>query len=344
MRAQALQLTGDFSIDALEYREVDVPEPADGEVLIRIRAVSLNYRDLMVVRGHYNPRVQKPLTLCSDAAGEVAAVGPGVDQFAVGDRVLSSFFLDWVDGPRQANNPAPSALGEAQQGVLAAYRVLPTRALVKLPDSFSFQEGSTLPCAGVTAWNALTQFQPVGPASTVLLQGTGGVSIFGLQIAHALGARTILTSSSNEKLARARELGATDTINYKTTPEWDRPVRELTGRQGATHVIEVGGAGTLPLSIRAAAPAGLVAVIGVLSGTEQPLSLLPILMQSLQVQGIYVGSTAMLRDLVQFYTDHKLKPVVDRTFPFSQAQDALRALDQAGHFGKLVITLDDASN
>ncbi|WP_419804093.1 zinc-dependent alcohol dehydrogenase family protein [Terriglobus sp.] len=344
MLAKSLQLTSDFSIDALEYRETNIPEPQADEVLVRIRAVSLNYRDLMVVRGHYNPRVQKPLTLCSDAAGEIAAIGSNVTGLKEGDRVVTSFFLDWNDGPIQSNNPWPSALGEAQQGVLTDYRVLPSHSLVKIPDSLSFAAASTLPCAGVTAWNALTRFQPITGDSTVLLQGTGGVSIFGLQIAYALGARTILTSSSDEKLARARTLGADETINYRTTPEWDRAVRYLTGKRGVTHVLEVGGAGTMPLSIRAAAPGGLVALIGVLSGTEQPLNLLPLLMHSLQLQGIHVGSTVMLRDLVQFYTEHQLKPVVDRTFLFTEAQQALRALEGAGHFGKLVITLDDSAS
>ena len=345
MRAQALQLTGDFSVDALEYRDINVPEPQADEVLVRIRAVSLNYRDLMMVRGHYNPRVQKPLTLCSDGAGEVVSVGRDVKDFQAGDRVVASFFLDWNSGPLQHNNPWPSALGEAQQGVLTTHRVFPARALVKLPDTLTFEEASTLPCAGVTAWNALTQFQPVTRDSTVLLQGTGGVSIFGLQIAHALGARTILTSSSDDKLARARELGANDVINYRTTPEWDRAVLELTQKRGVSHILEVGGATTLARSLRSAAPGGLVAIIGVLSGTEQPISVLPILMHSLQVQGIHVGSTAMLRDLIRFYTEHRIRPVVDRNFPFAQATDALRALEAANHFGKLVITLHgDASN
>ena len=344
MRAQALQLTGEFSVDALEYREIEVPEPSEGEVLVRIRAVSLNYRDLMVVRGQYNPRVQKPLTLCSDGAGEVVRVGPGVQDFVPGDRVVASFFLDWNEGPLQSNRPWPSALGEAQQGVLTTHRVLPARALVRLPEAFSFAQGSTFPCAGVTAWNALTRFQPVTAQSTVLLQGTGGVSIFGLQLAHAFGARAIITSSSTQKLNRARQLGASDAINYRETPEWDRAVSSLTQKRGATHILEVGGAGTLQLSMRAAAPGGLVAIIGVLSGTEQTLSLLPLLGHSLHIQGIYVGSTAMLRDLVQFFANHQLKPVVDQVFPFKQAQDAFRALDQAGHFGKLVVTLDGASN
>ena len=343
MRAQALQLTGDFSIDALEYREIEVPEPGEGEVLVRIHAVSLNFRDLMMVRGHYNPRVQKPLTLCSDGAGEIVALGKGVTTFQAGDRVTASFFLDWQDGPIQQNNPWPSALGDAQQGMLTTYRVLPARALVKVPDHLSYEEASTFSCAGVTAWHALTRYQPADTNSTVLLQGTGGVSIFGLQIANAFGARTILTSSSDEKLQRARSLGASETVNYKAKPEWDREVHQLTGKRGATHVVEVGGANTLPLSLRAAAPGGLIAIIGILSGTEQPLSLLPVLMHSLQLQGIYVGSTAMLRDVLAFYTQSQLKPVVDETFPFAQAKDALRALEGAGHFGKLVISLDDAA-
>lgn len=341
MRAQALQLTGDFSIDALEYRDIDVPEPAADEVLVRMNAVSLNFRDLMVVRGHYNPRVQKPLTLCSDGAGEIVQVGSNVRDFAPGDRVVASFFLDWQDGPIQQNNPWPSAMGEAQQGVLATYRTLPARALVKVPQSLTLEQASTLPCAGVTAWNALTQYQPVGKDSTVVLQGTGGVSIFGFQIAHALGARTIVTSSSDDKLKRAQALGASDTINYRSTPEWDRAVRDLTGKRGATHILEVGGAGTLPLSLKAAAPGGLIALIGVLSGTEQPLGILPLLMHSLHLQGIYVGSTSMLRDLTDFLDQHQIRPVVDETFAFSQAKQALQRMADAGHFGKLVITLND---
>lgn len=338
MTAEALQLTADFSIDALEYTQVDIPEPAADEVLVRVRAVSLNYRDLMVVRGHYNPHVQKPLTLCSDCSGDVAAVGKDVTAFAPGDRVMASFFLDWQSGPVTDAVP-PSALGEAQQGVLTTYRVFPARALVAVPASLSHEEASCLPCAGVTAWNALTQIVPANEQSTVLLQGTGGVSIFGLQIAHALGARTVITSSSDAKLQQARELGASDTINYRERPEWDREVRNVTQKHGVTHVLEVGGAGTFPLSLRSASRSALIAVIGILSGTEQPINLLPVLMNTLRVQGVYVGSTTMLHELATFLHRHGIHPIVDRTFSFQNAQDAFRHLESGSHFGKVVITV-----
>ena len=338
MQSRALQLVDAFSIDALVFNDVGVPEPGRSEVLVRIRAVSLNYRDLMVVRGHYNPHVQKPLTLCSDCAGEVVAVGSEVRTFSEGDRVVSGFFTDWLDGELTAQGAA-SALGEASQGVLTTYRLFPAAALVRVPDAFSFEQASCLPCAGVTAWNSLMHVGALSAEGTVLLLGTGGVSVFGLQVAKLAGARAIVTSSSDEKLARAKSMGADETVNYLSHPAWDREVRALTGKAGVTHILEVGGAATLPLSLRSAARGALIAMIGVLSGAEQPMNVLPILMGCLRVQGVYVGPVAMLQELADAFTAAGLLPVVDRAFPFEESKRALEHFASGSHFGKVVITL-----
>ncbi len=336
MQSRSLQLVDTFSIDSLVFNEVAVFEPGPSQVLVRIHAVSLNYRDLMVIRGHYNPHVQKPLTLCSDCAGEVVAVGREVTQWKQGDRVVANFFPEWQDGPL-TSAAAASALGEAQQGVLTEYRTFPAHALVHLAENLSFAEGSCLPCAGVTAWNSLVSLGQAGSESTVLLLGTGGVSILGLQIAKLLGAHVIITSSSEKKLQKARELGANATVNYRAEPEWDRHVRALTGKQGASHILEVGGAGTLPLSLRSAARSGFIALIGVLSGVEQPMNVLPILMNGLRMQGVYVGSVRMLQELADAFSSAGIAPVMDHVFPFAQAQDALRYMASGDHFGKIVI-------
>ncbi len=336
MRAEALQLVDEFSIDGLLFQSVEVPEPAAHEVLVGVRAVSLNYRDLMVVRGLYNPKVHKPRTLCSDGAGEVLAVGSAVRNFAVGDRVVAGFFPDWLDGPL-TDAGAASAMGEATEGVLTTARNFPAHALVKVPAALSFAEAAALPCAGVTAWNALVEIGNIGAGDTALLLGTGGVSTLALQIAHLRGATTIITSSSGAKLEQAKALGATHILHTTAETDWSRAVRDLTGGKGATHIVEVGGAGTLPMSLRAAARNGLVAMIGVLSGVEQPLNVLPVLMNGLRVQGIYVGSVAMLSRLVQTFADHDVHPAIGETFAFQQAKDAFRTLDSATHFGKVVI-------
>lgn len=338
MQATALRLSGDFSIDALSFDTVDVADPGPHEVLVKIRAASLNYRDLMLVQGHYDPNVAKPRVLCSDGAGEVVSVGTNVTAFKPGDRVVSGFFVDWVDGPPTAA-AAASALGGAVDGTLTTCRAFPAHALVHIPNGMSYEEAATFPCAAVTAWHAMVTIGNVGKDDTVLLLGTGGVSIFGLQIAKLRGARAIITSSSDEKLERARALGADHTINYRQQPEWDKAVREVTGKQGATHVLEVGGAGTLPLSLRSAAVGAQVSVIGVLTGLEQPLHIGQILMKTLRVQGIYVGSVAMLREALEAFAVAGVKPVVDKVFPFEQAGAALRSMQAGEHFGKIVITL-----
>ena len=337
MQAKALRLSGEFSIDALTFDTIDLPEPGPHDVLVAMRAVSLNYRDFMLVRGLYDPRVQKPRIPCSDGAGEVIAVGTAVTRFCVGDRVVTSFFRDWVDGPPTSAASA-SALGGAVDGTLTTHLVLPEHALVRIPDTFSWEEASTFPCAGVTAWHALVSTGNISANDTVLLLGTGGVSIFGLQIATLLGARTIITSSSDDKLERTRTLGANETINYRQYPAWEKRVYELTGKRGATHVLEVGGAGTLPLSLRSAGIGAQISLIGALTGLEQSLNIGQILMKTLRVQGIYVGSRTMLAECMDTFAAHAMKPVIDQTFAFEDAKNAFHALEQAKHFGKIVIT------
>lgn len=339
MKATALRLSGDFGIDALTFDTVDLPEPGPQQVLVAIRAVSLNYRDLMTVEGMYDPNIQKPRIPCSDGAGEVVAVGSDVSAFKIGDRVVAPFFLDWKDGP-PSPAAAASALGGPIDGTLTTHALFPQHTLAAIPATLTFEEAATFPCAAVTAWHALITTANISANDTVLLLGTGGVSIVGLQIAKLRGARTIITSSSDEKLQRARALGADETINYKQHPEWDKQVRQLTSKQGVTHVLETGGAGTLPLSLRSAAIGAQVSLIGVLTGLEQPLNIGQILMKTLRVQGIYVGSKAMLVQALQAFADKNIRPVIDKTFSFADSKQAFQALKEAQHFGKLVITID----
>ncbi len=338
MQATAVRLSGEFSLDALTFDTVGIPEPGPKDVLLRIRAVSLNQRDLMLVRGTYDPNVSKPRVLCSDGAGEVLVVGSEVTAFRPADRVVAGFFRDWVDGPLtfEASN---SAFGGAIDGVLTTHIVLPEHALVKIPEEMTFEEAATLPCAGVTAWHALVGLARTGKEDTVLILGTGGVSVVALQIAKLRGARVIITSGSDQKLKRAKALGADETINYETTPEWDKRVRELTGKRGVTHVIETGGAATLPLSMRSAALNGRISIIGLISGVEQPVDLRQVIGRALTIQGIYVGSVTMLRELAEAFASTRTHPVIDQTFPFDRSVDALRSLQTAEHFGKIVITL-----
>lgn len=326
----------DFSgADALRCEELPNPVPGPGQVLVRVKATSLNYRDLLVAKGLYNPKLPLPMVPLSDAAGEVAEVGPGVARVKPGDRVAGIFMQTWIDGGADETK-AKSALGAAIPGVLAEYVVFDQQGLVPIPEHLSYEEAATLPCAAVTAWHALVVSGRVRAGETVLVQGTGGVSLFALQFARLSGARVIATSSRDEKLDRARQLGATDGINYKTTPDWDARVRELTGGVGVDHVIEVGGAGTLPKSLRAVRMGGHIAQIGVLSGAGE-VNPMPILMRNLRVQGIFVGSRAMFEAMNRAIALHQLRPVVDRVFPFDEAAEALRHLERGAHFGKVVI-------
>jgi NADPH:quinone reductase-like Zn-dependent oxidoreductase len=334
MRAQELQNA--FGIDSLTPVGRPEPRPGPREVLIKVRACSLNYRDLMMVKGVYNPKLRLPFVPLSDGAGEVAAVGEGVTRVKVRDRVAGAFMPGWVAGePTEAR--AKTALGGGGTGMLAEFVVLPEDGVVPVPPHLTHEDAATLPCAAVTAWHALVTEGHVKAGDTVLTQGTGGVSLFALQFARLLGARVIATSSSDAKLERVRALGASDGINYKTTPDWDKKARELTGEVGVDHVVEVGGAGTLGRSLRAVRYGGRVSLIGVLAGGSAELNTLPMLMKNVCVQGIFVGSREMFEAMNRAIALHQLRPVVDRVFPFEQVREALRYMESGAHFGKVCI-------
>jgi NADPH:quinone reductase-like Zn-dependent oxidoreductase len=322
-------------IDSLAKSEKDIPKPGPGEVLIRVHAVSLNYRDLLILQGKYMRGLKVPLIPMSDGAGEVADIGPGVTRFRRGDRVAGIFMQTWLSGPVSPTVPR-SALGGSIDGMLAEYVVLNESGVVQIPAHLSYEEAATLPCAGVTAWNALTDWG-LTPGSTVLVQGTGGVSIFALQFAKLAGARVIATSSSDDKLKKVTELGASDGINYKSNPNWDSRATELTGGIGVDHVIEVGGPGTIARSMNAVRVGGRISVIGLLSGTDVTVSPMPILGKQIQVQGIFVGSRDMFEEMNRAISLHRLRPVVDRVFEFDDAGDALRYMESGKHFGKVVV-------
>jgi NADPH:quinone reductase-like Zn-dependent oxidoreductase len=331
-----------FGLEHLGLVEQPEPAVAPGMVLIRVHAVSLNYRDLMVVKGLYNPKMQLPRIPCSDGAGEVVAVGDGVGRVKVGDRVCGIFMQRWLDGPLTTEK-SKAALGGDVDGMLAEYAVLSEEGVVRFPEHLSYEEAATLPCAGVTAWNALHHggdpARPLQPGETVLIQGTGGVSIFALQFAKLLGARVIGTSSSEEKLARAYSIGLDAGCNYRERPEWSKWVAEVTDGLGANRIIEVGGAGTFGQSLRAARVEGMVAQIGVLSGatSAEPLALTPILHKQLRLQGIYVGSRAMFEQMNATIAEAQLHPVVDQVFAFDRVREAFTHMQSGAHFGKIVI-------
>jgi NADPH:quinone reductase-like Zn-dependent oxidoreductase len=327
-----------FDIDALTVSERPEPQPGPGQVLVRLKAWSLNYRDLLVVTGQYNPRLKLPFVPLSDGAGEVVGVGPGVRRVKVGDRVAGCFMQDWTAGPL-SDAQAKSALGGGREGVLAEYGVLEEDGVVPVPPHLSDEEAATLPCAAVTAWHALVSSGQVKSGDTVLVQGTGGVSLFALQFARLHGARVIATSGQADKLARVLKMGASDGINYKQTPEWGDKVRELSGGAGVDHVVEVGGAGTLNQSLRAVRMGGHIALIGVLAGPGN-VHTMPILMKSVRVQGIYVGSRAMFEAMNRAIALHQLRPVVDRVFAFAEIRQALRHMESATHFGKICLRLE----
>lgn len=322
-----------FGLENLKLAERPEPKPGPGQVLVRVRAVSLNYRDLLVARGQYNPRMPLPRIPCSDAAGEIVAVGEGVTRAKVGDRVCGTFMQGWIDGSL-SDAASATALGGAIDGVLAECVVLSAEGVVPIPSHLSFEEAATLPCAAVTAWNALTTDTDVA-GKTVLLQGTGGVSIFALQFAKALGARLLITSGSDEKLKRALEMGADAGTNYRTDPDWDKWAKSQTGGVGVDLVVEVGGAGTLDRSVKATRLGGKIGLIGVLSaGNFNPMALL---MRGITLRGIYVGSRAMFESMNATVEQRAIHPVVDRVFDFADAPAAFRHLEAAGHFGKVVI-------
>jgi NADPH:quinone reductase-like Zn-dependent oxidoreductase len=333
---KAYEIRNGFGLDKLVSCERPDPVPGPFQVRVRVKATSLNYRDLMMVEGRYNPRQKLPLVPNSDGAGVVDAVGPGVTRVKPGDRVMGLFAQTWLAGEPSRSVQA-STLGGPLDGALADTMLLHEDGLVHTPPHLTDEEASTLPCAALTAWSALVTHGGLKAGDSVLVQGTGGVSIFALQIARMLGARVLLTSSRDDKLERARALGAQEGINYVTTPDWDKAARSLTGGFGVDHVVEVGGAGTLEKSLKAVRLGGTVSVIGVLSGGSGAVPLTPILMGNLRVQGIFVGHRQSFEALNRALTLHGVRPVVDRVFPFSEARAAFEHLKSGAHFGKVVI-------
>ena len=325
-----------FGLENLALVERDTPRPGAREVLVKFHAASLNYRDLVFAKGLYNPKAKLPAVPFSDGAGEVVAVGENVTRWKAGDRVCPIFMQAWLEGEVSAEKRR-TALGAGELGgVLREFGAFDEDGLVRIPEHLSYEEAATLPCAGVTAWNALVPIGSVKAGDTVLTLGTGGVSIFALQFAKLHGARVIVTSSSDEKLVRARGLGADETINYRTTPDWDKEVLRLTNGAGADLVIELGGAGTVAKSVNSVRIAGCVALIGVLAsgGGFNPVSLL---MKGVRMQGVFVGSRQMFEDMNRAIAVNALKPVIDKTLPFAEAREALKYMESAAHFGKIVI-------
>ena len=326
-------------LDNLVPAERPEPVPAPHEALIRLRACSLNYRDLLLVQGKYNPRMTFPRVPLSDGAGEVVAVGAAVTAWKPGDRVVIPFMPDWLEGPPEPAKGA-TALGGDVDGLLREFAAVRADALLPVPAHLSFEEAAALPCAGVTAWNGLFCSGDLKPGQTLLLQGTGGVSLFGLQFGQLGGATIILTSSSEDKMEQARALGAHHTINYRTQPHWEKQVLEITQGRGVDVTLEVGGVGTLSSTLRATRHGGHVSLIGVLTGVGGDVQTANILHKSITVRGIYVGSREMFAEMNRAIVQHELKPVIDRVFSFAETAAAFRHLESGRHFGKIVIRLD----
>ena len=325
----------EFKISSLRLMERETPTPKHGEIMVKISSASLNYRDLAILDQSYMPNLKLPYVPCSDCAGEVVEVGLGVKRFASGDRVVPVYTQGWYDGRPTLAQRTTQTLGAPLSGVLQEYIVIPEDEAVHSPKSLSDQEASTLPIAALTAWNTLQQ-GGIKAGDTVLLQGTGGVSIFALQFAKIFGAKVIITSSSDEKLKRAQALGADFCINYEQNPEWEKVVREMTDGRGVDIVVETTGA-TLSQSLAAVKFAGFIGVIGFVGGHEVKISVKTLIGPLVRVQGIATGSRSQLEELIRAIDCHQVKPVIDSIFPLEKAQEAFNYLKSGAHFGKIVI-------
>ena len=328
------------SLDDLRLYDEPDGKPQRGELLLRVHAVSLNYRDIAMLTGRYPRSHKKGLIPTSDGAAEVIAVGEGVEAFKVGDRVIGTFHPRWYAGPMHATM-GREAYGDQNDGWLTQTKVVSQDAVVAFPNALSYEEAATLPCAGLTAWTALSGATPIRAGHTVLVQGTGGVSIFAVQLARTVGARVIATTSSSAKARRLLEMGASDVVNYRDTPEWGKEVRKLAGGRGVDRVVEVGGPGTINQSLRAVAAGGEIASIGFLSEENPGIDFFALKLSSATFRNIAVGDRAGLQELVRVVEASGLKPVIDRAFPFAEAREAFAYLTSGAHFGKVVIRVAD---
>lgn len=335
---RAWQIEGAFGLDRLTMVEVPSEPVRRGQVRLAMRAVGLNFRDLMMVQGQYNPRQPLPLTPCSDGVGEVVEVGEGVDAAWLGRRVSPIFAQGWRSGA-PTREKLRTTLGGPLPGTLREEMVCDVGSVVEVPDYLSDAEAATLGCAGVTAWHAVVEQGGVRAGDVVLCLGTGGVSVFAMQFSRMMGAEVIMTSSSDAKLERVKELGATQVLNYRETPAWGRVVREMTGGRGVDVVVEVGGAGTLKESVDAVRVGGTIALIGVLAGGVQEVNVVPILMQNIRVQGVIVGDGEMFERMNRAMAQHKLRPVVDRVVGFEDAVEAFEVMKRGGHLGKICVAI-----
>jgi NADPH:quinone reductase-like Zn-dependent oxidoreductase len=322
----------------LVMAEAELPEPGPGQVRVRVAAASLNYRDVYMISRFGDVGINDRIPL-SDASGAVDAVGEGAARFRIGDRVATIFFPDWISGGFRPSYARSALGGENADGVLSEYLIVPERALVASPTSLSDVEVATLPCAAVTAWHALFVRAPLKPDDRILIQGTGGVALFALQFAHAAGVRCIVLSSSDDKLERARKLGASDLINYRDTPDWHLAVQEITQGEGATHILEVGGQDTYERSLQSVAPNGVIAQIGVLTGFGLRPNLLPLSRLNANIAGIQTGSRQYFEDMNRFIEEHSITPVVAREFTFDETLQAFAHMSEQRHFGKLGINV-----
>ncbi len=333
---KAFELQGFSGLDDVKFVERDKPEAGPGQIVIRMKAASLNYRDLITVGGGYGSTVRTPLVPLSDGCGEVVEVGEGVLRVAVGDRVAPLFFQSWLSGG-PAIEGLMSSLGGGLDGVAQEYMLLDQNGVTKVPDYLSDEQVACLPCAALTAWRGLVVEGGIKPGDRVLLLGTGGVSIFGLQIAKAAGAEVIITSSSDEKLARAKKLGADHTINYKDTPKWSSAVRDVTGFEGVDHVLEVGGPGTLKESMKSVKVGGHISIIGVVAMSDESLRIGAAVAGNMRLIGISVGSRKQFEDMNASFDLHRTEPVVDKVFAFGDLVPAMKHMQSGGHFGKIVV-------
>ncbi|MCW1872946.1 NAD(P)-dependent alcohol dehydrogenase (plasmid) [Erwinia sp. INIA-01] len=333
-------LLKDFGLENLQLAEVETPAPGPGELLVKVGAVSLNFRDKAIVDGFYEPhRVPKPLIPVSDASGTVVAVGEGVSRFTVGERVNSHLYSRWLDGEPAADEP-DWCLGMPLPGGLAEYMIIHQDSAVKAPDTMSDEEASTLPIAALTAWYSLMDIGNLQPGQTVLVQGTGGVSVFAAQIAHAYGARVIATSSSDANLDRIKQLGADEGINYKTTPDWHNAVLALTDGKGVDITIDVAGGDGINQSVAATKVAGTIAQVGFLTGQTSQLDLMPVIFRQTTIRGIAVAPRSSFDRMNPFLTEHNIKPVIEQVYDFRDAVKAFEHLSR-GAFGKVVIRIAD---